>query len=382
MAELPLTWRAVLAGRLARQHLTTRLPAERALEVVSRLCGLHAQVLSSAELTLAARVDGLSPNAVATALWTDRSLVKTWAVRGTLHLLPADEVPTWIAALSTYRHFEKPAWQKAFLSLEGLNQVIEAASDALSGALLTREELAAAVATATGRPDIGEALGSSWGALLKPVAWRGRLCFGPSEGQLVRFTRADTWLADRIGPWPEIDPQEALATLVRNYLRVQGPATREDLARWIALPPARAGALLRELGDEVVAVDLEGRTAVGLAEVVTEDAARELEDLPDEPLVRLLPAFDQYVVAGQRDVEAVLAAEHRPRVFRPQGWLSPVLLVDGRIEGVWRHERKGSRLLVTIEAFSPQPPAVVEGVDAEAERLAGFLGGELELTWC
>ena len=383
MAELPLSWRAVLAGRLTRQHLTTRPSADRALEVVSNLCGLHAQIMSSAEMTLAARVDGLSSDAVATALWTDRSLVKTWAVRGTLHLLPADELPTWLAALSTYRHFEKPLWQRAFISLEVLNQIIQVASEALADSLLTREELATAVATRTGSPDAGEAIRSSWGALLKPVAWRGRLCFGPSDGQLVRFTRADTWLADRIGPWPEVDPDEAWAALVRKYLRAHGPATREDLSRWIALPPARAGALLRGLGDEVVAVDIEGRKAIGLAEVVAEDAARDLEELnglAGEPLVRLLPAFDQYVAAGQRDVEAVLPAEYKPRVFRPQGWLSPVLLVDGRIEGVWRHERKGSRLVVTIDPFSPQPPAVVEGVEAEAARLAVFLGGELELA--
>src|SRR3954466_7402766 len=152
MAELPLSWRAVLAGRLTRQHLTTRASAGQAHEVVSRLCGLHAQVMSSAALTLAASVDGLSPDAVATALWSDRSLIKTWAVRGTLHLLPADELPTWIAALSTYRHFEKPLWQRAFISLEMLNQVIEAAGDELADALLTREELAAAVAARTGSP--------------------------------------------------------------------------------------------------------------------------------------------------------------------------------------------------------------------------------------
>src|SRR3954463_1283714 len=161
MPELPLTWRAVLAGRLERQYLTTRVRGDQALKVVSRLCGLHAQVMSSAELTLAARVDGLSPDAVATALWTDRSLVKTWAVRGTLHLLPADELPTWLAALSTYRHFEKPLWQRAFISLDLLNQIIEVASESLADSLLTREELATAVATRTGSPDAGEAMRSS-----------------------------------------------------------------------------------------------------------------------------------------------------------------------------------------------------------------------------
>jgi hypothetical protein len=379
MADLPLTWRAVLAGRLRRQHLTERVPAAELLAVTSRLCGVHAQVMSSAELTLQARVDGLSPTAVASALWTERTLVKTWAVRGTLHLLPAEQLPTWIAALSTYRHFEKPSWQKAFIPLDELHKVIDAVGDILADSLLTREELADAIAAHTGSEHLGTAVRGSWGSLLKPAAFRGKICFGPSDGQLVRFTRPDTWLADRLGAWPDVDAEEALATVVRDYLRVQGPATREELARWIALPPARAGALLKALGDEVVPVDVEGTRRIGLADLVAEDAAWEVAGEAAQ-VVRLLPAFDQYVVAGPRDVAAVLRAEHRTRVFRPQGWLSPVLLVDGRIEGVWRHDRRGPRLEITLEPFTPQPRAVLEAVEAEAARLGTYFGAEPVVT--
>jgi hypothetical protein len=95
--------------------------------------------------------------------------------------------------------------------------------------------------------------------------------------------------------------------------------------------------------------------------------------------VRLLPAFDRYVVAAPRDRDAVLPAAERARVYRPQGWLSPVLLIDGRMAGVWSHERKGDRLVVQVEPFARLTRAVRAGVEAEAEALAGFLGGELEL---
>ena len=84
------------------------------LNVASELCGLHAQVMSSAELTLWARVEGLGPEAVKKALWKDRSLVKLWAMRGTLHLLTAADYPTWQAALSTYDHYRRPGWAKYF----------------------------------------------------------------------------------------------------------------------------------------------------------------------------------------------------------------------------------------------------------------------------
>ena len=96
-----LTWTQVAAWRAQQHFLGERTPARSALKVVSRLCGLHAQVLSSSELTLWARVEGLKRGAVSRALWKDRTLVKTWAMRGTLHLLPACELNLWHAVLGT-----------------------------------------------------------------------------------------------------------------------------------------------------------------------------------------------------------------------------------------------------------------------------------------
>jgi hypothetical protein len=97
--------------------------------------------------------------------------------------------------------------------------------------------------------------------------------------------------------------------------------------------------------------------------------------------VRLLPGFDHYVVAAPRDAEAVLPAAHRVRVYRPQGWLSPVLLVDGRMAGVWSHDVAGGRVAISVQPFAPVGADVRAGVEAEAQRLAAFLGGEPEIAW-
>ena len=96
---LKLTWPRVAAWHVRRHHLDQRAAAGSMLTVASRLCGLHAQVMSSAELTVWARVENLDRRAVQRALWDDRTLVKTWAMRGTLHLLPADELPLWQAVV-------------------------------------------------------------------------------------------------------------------------------------------------------------------------------------------------------------------------------------------------------------------------------------------
>src|SRR5437016_14571522 len=144
---LKLTWPRVAAWRIGRHHLDRRAPAGSMLAVASRLCGLHAQVMSSAELAVWARVEDLDRRAVRRALWEDRTLVKTWAMRGTLHLLPATEVHLWHAALSISPRYLRPAlWRKNFgMTLEDLDRLTEAVAAALDGRVMAREELAEGV---------------------------------------------------------------------------------------------------------------------------------------------------------------------------------------------------------------------------------------------
>jgi winged helix DNA-binding protein len=136
--------------------------------------------------------------------------------------------------------------------------------------------------------------------------------------------------------------------------------------------PAEAGRWLKRLGDE--AVESDG------VHVLTADAEAAASAEPDGA-VRLLPAFDQYVVGAPRGDGDVVPAAERARVYRPQGWLSPVVLVDGRMAGVWSHERRGDRLAVAIEPFGRVSRAQRTSAEAQAAALAQFLGGELELTF-
>jgi hypothetical protein len=373
---LRLTWQQAAAWRVRRHHLDQRAPADSMLAVSSRLCGLHAQLMSSAELTVWARVEDLDRRAVQRALWEDRTLVKTWAMRGTLHLLPANELSLWHAALSrSRRYLRAAAWQKYFgITLEELDRLTEAVGTALDGCVMTREELVQAVGRLTGSAAFGTKLAQSWGTILKPAAFAGRLCFGPSLGQRVRFTRPDTWLAS--APAPE-KPQTATAAITRRYLTAYGPASYHDLARWWSGGGvATARQWIASLGDEVSPVEVDGAPAWMLAADV-----REARELPPDRSVRLLPGFDQYVVAASWHAEHLLPGVLRSRVYRPQGWISPVLLVKGRMDGIWRHDIKGSRVEVVIEPFVKAPVWVRRAAGEEAERLAAFLGCILNLSW-
>ena len=370
-----LTGEQVLAWRMERQGIARRAGAAGWLDVVRRICGLHAQLMSSAELTLWARADGIERGAVERALWEDRTLVKTWAMRGTLHLLRADELPLWVAAQGALKpRHHVPSWLRYHgLTREQADAMLDAIPVALDDRLLTREELAAEVARVTGIKGLDGKLRGGFGDLLKPAAFRGNLCFAPNEGRNVRFARPDQWL----GRQSPADRDEAMRDVARRYLAAYGPGTRETFARWFGNPsPAQAGKWLAALGDEAVDVKIEGEPAVMLAADVEEAAAAK-----PAGVVRLLPAFDHYVVAAPRDADAVLASDERSRVYGPQGWLSPVLLVDGRMAGVWSHELRGSTVAVEIQAFEKVKPRVRAGAEAEAERLAAYLDGPLELVW-
>src|SRR5262245_22778116 len=102
MAVQSLAWNQVNAWRLSQQCLSPRLERREYVTSVTRIGGKQAQVMSAAELALGARVDGLSPEDVQYALWQDRTLVKTWAMRGTLHVIAASDLPLYVAARSLY----------------------------------------------------------------------------------------------------------------------------------------------------------------------------------------------------------------------------------------------------------------------------------------
>lgn len=269
---------------MRRHGLVERSSPDALLDVVRALCGLHAQVFSSAELTAWARIEGLDRAAVADGTWSERTLVKQWAMRGTLHLLPADELGLWQSAFATFDHFHRGAWLRSFgfTSKDELDTLVAAIGEALDGRELTRVELAEVVAEQSGRPELAEHLTESWGSSLKPAAFRGQLVFAPSTGANVRFTRP---------PWVAQPPaEEALDEIARRYLATYGPARREDFSRWwhsSMMSAAKAQKRFEGLGDEVALVDVEGARCYVLRADL--DALRASER---EQVARLLPLFD------------------------------------------------------------------------------------------
>jgi winged helix DNA-binding protein len=360
---IELSWEQVLAFRLVRHCLDQRLPLGGA-EVASRINGVQAQVMSAAELSIGARSSSESSAGVQQGLWEKRSLVKTWAMRTTLHLLPAEELPLFMAAVRRRSEARERTWLKYFgLEAGQVLELVEAVGRALDGRCLTRRELAEAVA---GKPSgmSLEQLLSGWGTYLGLPARHGKLIFGPSLGTSVRFVRPDQW----IGSWKEVDEIAAEKELLRRYLRVNGPAVRNDFQLWLGATPSLPAwkAVLPEMAE----VSVEGRRGWLLAGDV--DAVRAAKFGDD---VRLLPFFDHYLLTHHTGREHLVAAEHKAKVYRTAGWVTPTVLVRGRIAGTW-DLTKG---VVTVSEFQPLTARERRGVAREVERLGHFLGASVRL---
>ncbi len=293
--------------------------------------------------------------------------MKTWAMRCTLHLLSASEFPLYVAARSTY-----PArnWEYYF-SYYGITPAeyaafIDAVPHILGSVPMTREELASALVSSPGIPKLGPLITSSnWGSPLKPPALRGDLCFGPNQGQNVTFVNPKKWIHN----WQSFEPYAALQEIARRYLRTYGPATAENFASWwgVGLVPARK--LFRSLENELAEVNVEGWHAFALRTTL-----EPMQNLSTSCEVRLLPLFDAYTFGPGRNSEAHLPGAYKSLVFRPQGWISAVVLLNGYIKGVWEYKTQRTQTTVKVRMFSTPTASLKHDIEAEAERLGTFLG--------
>ena len=201
--------------------------------------------------------------------------------------------------------------------------------------------------------------------LLFRAALEGDVCFGPDRRAKPTFVWREGWLERQPGP---ITRASALAELGRRYLAAYAPATPADLAAWSGLAAPDVRAAWEAVGQGLVEINCEGRTAW-----LPSERLAELDDpAPGPNHVRLLPAFDNYVLA-YHDRTLIVAQEYTRRINAGGGLLKPVVLVDGEAVGTWRTNRQGRRAKITVDAFAELPTEVQAGIAAEVADIDRFL---------
>jgi hypothetical protein len=338
--------------------------------IVSELCGIQSQVLSYAALAVWARVEGITMQDVQDALWKHRSLVKTWCMRGTLHLIAATDLPVYVAARKTTMVVKRD-WLTPEIGVEERKRIVRAIRESLDGQILTRERLADAVAKRLGMSAIvRKHMLSGWGNLLHPAAEQGFLCFGPSEGSKVTFVRPDQW----IGNWDEPSGPDAWKMLLRRFFSIYGPANHHDIGHWWGLHPDKAKMVMDYIKDELEEVEFEGQKRW-----VRREDVEGIINAENVRSVKLLPSWDCYVMF-YHPRELFVSQKDRARVFRKLEGNAPVLLIDGVAGGVWEHTSKSGRTEVKVQSFSPLTSAQKRLVREEATSLGEFLGTKVEVA--
>ncbi len=364
-----VTWEQVLAWRMKRQWLSEATAGDAAV-VVRRLAGIQAQLPSAAVAAIGLRQASPQPGEV-DRLLAERSLLRTWAMRGTLHLLAAEEAGAYLSLLAAAKTWHKGTWQRAFVNLQDVNRLTAVVGELLEGRLLTRAELVAGVVDRTGDQALGDHLASGWGAVLKPLAWQGVLCQGPSSGGRVTFTRPDSWVSN----WSGLPaPDDAAPVVIESYLGAHGPASAATFDQWLsrgASKKAQLGDWFARLGSRLTVVEVEGQPLYARREDLDDLRAARSDDT-----VRLLPAFDQFVLApGTSDVR-IITAGRRAAVSKAGGWISPVVVARGRVVGTWQVTDQQ----IDIALFAEEGDISRRALDDEVQRVAALSGENLAVS--
>jgi hypothetical protein len=337
-----------LIERMTRQRLAARSAADPA-GVAAAAVGLQAQDVGAARLGVRARSTAVDEAAVVNAIQRERSVVRTWLMRSTVHLVAAADL-RWMAGLygPIMERNHRTRWRNLGITEPLIDAAAIHARELLDGRGLTRHELAGELA---GRGvELGED-GQAATHLLAALTARGLTCRGADRGRDATFVLLDDWVAAAPAP---ADP---VAELARRYFRAFGPATAADFTTWSGLP---SGAAIAAVRDELTEVGFDGRRGWTLGQV---EAA---------PAFRLLPMFDNYLL-GYRDRTAMLDPARHPQVY-VGGIIKASVVCDGRLIGIWRLDRATRKAAVRVTPFESFTRRHHDELDRERADLERYLG--------
>jgi uncharacterized protein YcaQ len=327
------------------------------VEVARAVAGVQAQDQYAARLSFRSRARRLTAADVDRARTEERSLLRTWLMRMTIHIIPADDAG-WMLPL-----FEPgmEKWSRGRLAQFGMSTGTVEKALRVMNRTLEREGPVT-------RPEMREHLTESGIELdsstrhhvIGLAVTSGVACLGPDHGRTTCLVLRDDWLSKL----PRFDREAALAELARRYLRAFGPATDRDFAYWSGLGLTELRSGLASIAGELEEVRLGDQTLLELR--------GKRRRSPRAGQVRMLGAFDTYML-GYANRDFAVAPEHRAAIKEGSGggWIRPVIVGDGVVIGGWRYARKGPRVEVTVPGSSPAPRKEIEAEIADISRFEG-----------
>jgi hypothetical protein len=362
----------IAAPRMTNQLLQGEKPAT-AAEVVRHMGAVQAQDYRGGLLAIGMRMREATEAVVEAAL-TERSIVRTWPMRGTLHIVPSEHA-RWMLRLLTPRVIARSAgrYRQLELGAAELARCRKLAEKKLrDGVALTRGEMYSLFEKEGVSPE-----GQRGIHILGWLAHEGVICLGARRGKQHTFVLLDEW----IPATPALAREEALGRLALGYFNSHGPATVRDFAWWAGLTLSRAAVGLDSVKSKLAEMKRDGTSFWGPAARGASAARRGASAATrGSPATRaqviLLPPFDELLVA-YKDRSASVDPAHLKELH---ALLSPTIASGGRISGTWgRREAKG-RVIIACRLFSPVSAAELRGIEAAVKRYGEFVGMEAELA--
>jgi len=361
---------------LMRHHLLRKAQTKDLVKVVDDVCGLQAQASATPYLSLWNRVENFENGLLNEALYRDKTLVRMWCMRGTLHVIPSADSPTYNKALKKMwfehhgRFMRPPNWP----SIEERKRLVyPKILEALAQKPLKRSELSAKVRL----PKSYERLFSAWGGVLKETGYEGLTVHAQPCDKEACFARLDKWLPHI--NLNQIDEEEAKEKLLIKYLRGYGPASQKDFVLWSGLMAGDAKKAIESGASLLKEVEIEGvkeRFRMLKEDFKTLDSMSLDEKVPPS----LLPKFDSFVL-GHKDRTRIIRSEYMKHVFRKAGDIAATLLINGQILGTWRQKKTRHTLTVTITPFTKLQKEDLGEIEEKAKALSQFMeADELKLS--
>jgi hypothetical protein len=358
--------RGVEPARLARVRAASQLlhrpgKAKDPAAIARAIGGAQAQDVYAGPLTFRSRSRKLTAADVKRARTEERSLLRTWVMRMTIHMIPTADAGWWLPLFEP--GIER--WSRRRLSQLGLPAAKQAKALRVTARALadegplTRSEVRERIEKAGIELNARTGMHIALTAVVSGVA-----CLGPDRGSQTCLVRREDWL----GKPPKADRGRSLAELARRYVAAFAPATERDFAYWSGLPLNDVRAGLGAIAGEIEEVRARGETMVL--------PRRGLPRLPRGGQVRMLGNFDTYLL-GWKDRSFSVAGEHELHVKEGGGgWIRPVVVEDGIVIGGWRSARKGSRFEVTLNLSDADRKRLAPKIEAELVDIARFEGVE------
>lgn len=362
-ATRALTNRDVRLLRARAQLLDRRTTKASVEDVLRAVCGVQAQLLSAARLSIRARSQDLTVKDVDHARQRDRRCVWTWCMRGTLHLIASDDVGVILPLVGpVFVRLGRRRLGQLGLDDDASNKGVRIIKEALSAnGPMTRSEVGECLRRRL-RKKFDEQAGVH---LLGRAALEGAVCRGPDSGRHETYVLVNDWISA-----PPAPPKEhALADIARRYVKAFGPVRPEDFAAWSGLTRAVARKAWTLISDELSEVSYGGRHAW-----ITAGTRKPRHR--STPVVRLVPNFDTYML-GYEDRKLTVEEKYSRRILRGGGWVHPAVIRDGLAVATWRYDGKND--VVVMEPFGAPDSSLQPLLRNEVEDVGRFLGTQPSL---